>query len=97
MSDCNWPEGNCKCWEKEQSKPDPYGREWMHCEEGLNFSKASMSRFIMFCLANNVEIGDFIPLIVTILAVKSQQPFVFIQAYLKRLKKKLVVNCTNRP
>jgi len=57
MSDCKWPESVCKCWEKDQSKPDLYGREWMHCEEGLSFSKASMSRFIMFCLANNVEIG----------------------------------------
>lgn len=61
MSDCNWPNGTCKCWEKDQSKPDLYGREWMHCEEGLSFSKASMSRFIMFCLANNVEIGDLHP------------------------------------
>ena len=62
MSDrCNWPFSNCKCWEIKKSKPDPYGREWMHCEEGLNFSKASMSRFIMFCLANNVEIGDLHP------------------------------------
>jgi hypothetical protein len=62
MSDCcNWPFSNCKWWEIEKSKPDPYGREWMHCEEGLNFSKASMSRFIMFCLANNVEIGDLHP------------------------------------
>lgn len=30
----------------------------MHCEEGLAFSKASMSRFMMFCLGNNVEIGS---------------------------------------
>lgn len=33
----------------------------MHCEEGLNFSKASMTRFIMFCLENNVEITSLHP------------------------------------
>jgi hypothetical protein len=43
----------------EAIKPsDPYGRVWMHCEQGLNFSKASMARFMMFCLGNNVEIGS---------------------------------------
>ena len=55
---CTWPSGVCKCWEAEQAKPDHYGRVWMHCEEGLNYSKASMSRFMMFCLGNNVEIGS---------------------------------------
>jgi hypothetical protein len=33
----------------------------MHCEEGLSMSKASMSRFVMFCLTNNVEIGQIHP------------------------------------
>jgi hypothetical protein len=61
MTDCNWPEGVCQCRKKELSKPDYAGRVWMHCEEGLNFSKASMSRFVMFCLANNVEIGEIHP------------------------------------
>jgi hypothetical protein len=55
---CTWPEGICRCYEMEHEKPDTYGRVWMHCEKGLTFSKASMSRFIMFCLGNNVEIGD---------------------------------------
>jgi hypothetical protein len=55
---CTWPTGNCKCWEAEQSKPDPFGRVWMHCEEGLNMSKASLARFMMFCLSQRVEIGD---------------------------------------
>ena len=61
MSNCTWPEGTCKCWEKEQTKPDPYGRVWMHCEQGLSFTKASMSRFIMFCLGNNVHIEQIHP------------------------------------
>ena len=55
---CLWPNGTCKCYLENETKPDLYGRVWMHCDEGLNFSKASMSRFIMFCLANNVKIGD---------------------------------------
>jgi hypothetical protein len=57
---CLWPEGGaCACYMAEANKPsDPYGRVWMHCEEGLNFSKASMARFMMFCLGNNVEIGS---------------------------------------
>lgn len=54
---CTWPEGTCKCWEQEQSKPDPFGREWMHCDEGLAMTKASMARFMLFCLRNRVEIG----------------------------------------
>ncbi len=58
MSDCTWPSGSCKCWEAEASKPDIHGREWMHCEEGLAMNKASMARFMLFCLANNVEIGS---------------------------------------
>ena len=35
-----------------------HGRVWMHCETGLTYSKASMYRFMMFCLGNNVEIGS---------------------------------------
>ena len=30
----------------------------MHCEEGLSLSKASMSRFVMHCLLNDIEIGQ---------------------------------------
>lgn len=55
---CHWPEGYCQCWAEGQSKPDPFGRVWMHCEEGLAMNKASMSRFMMFCLWHNVEIGS---------------------------------------
>jgi hypothetical protein len=33
----------------------------MHCEEGLSMSKASMTRFVMFCLTNNVKIGEIHP------------------------------------
>ena len=59
MSDaCKWPEGACACYLKQATKPDPFGRRWMHCEQGLSLSKASMSRFIMFCLQNKVEIGS---------------------------------------
>lgn len=56
--DCKWPNGTCACYIEEQAKPDPLGRVWMHCDEGLSFSKASMSRFMMFCLRNKVEIGS---------------------------------------
>jgi hypothetical protein len=55
---CNWPESYCQCWAAEQGKPDPYGREWMHCEEGLAMNKASMARLMMFCLSKNVLIGE---------------------------------------
>lgn len=55
---CSWPEGYCQHWAKEQSKPDPFGRVWMHCEEGLNMSNASLARFMKFCLTRNVEIGS---------------------------------------
>lgn len=55
---CTWPEGTCKCWEETQAKPDIYGRVWMHCEEGLALNKASMARFMLFCLTNRVEIGQ---------------------------------------
>jgi hypothetical protein len=33
----------------------------MHCEEGLSMTKASMSRFVMFCLRNRIEIGTIHP------------------------------------
>lgn len=61
MSDCKWPEGTCACYAQQAVKPDYAGRVWMHCEEGLSLSKASMSRFVMFCLTNNVEIGSMHP------------------------------------
>lgn len=55
---CNWPSGTCQCYIQQQSKPDLFGRVWMHCEEGLSMSKASLARFMTFCLKNNVEIGS---------------------------------------
>lgn len=55
---CTWPNGYCQCWAKEQAKPDPFGRVWMHCEEGLSMSNASLARFLSFCLKNNVELGS---------------------------------------
>ena len=62
MENCQWPEGACACYAQNVSKPDPHGRVWMHCEEGLSMTQASMSRFVMFCLSNNVEIGTLHPL-----------------------------------
>jgi hypothetical protein len=61
MSTCSWPDGVCQCAKTQWGKEDPYGRVWMHCEEGLTMTKASMSRFIMFCLENNIEIGQIWP------------------------------------
>lgn len=58
---CRWPEGACACYSAKVDKPDPQGRVWMHCEDGLSMSKASMTRFIMFCLTNSVEIGSIHP------------------------------------
>jgi len=58
---CTWPNGTCACYTENVQKPDPYGRVWMHCEEGLSLSKASMSRFVMHCLTNNIEIGQIFP------------------------------------
>ncbi len=55
---CSWPEGACQCWVAEQCKPDHSNRVWMHCESGLAMTKASMARFMLFCLTNNVEIGS---------------------------------------
>lgn len=61
MSDCRWPEGTCACYAQNATRPDYAGRVWMHCEEGLSMTKASMSRFVMFCLRNRIEIGDIHP------------------------------------
>lgn len=55
---CTWPNGHCLHWAESQSKPDPFGRVWMHCEQGLSMSNASLARFLSFCLKNNVKIGD---------------------------------------
>tara|TARA_R100000951_G_scaffold16512_1_gene13001 strand:+ start:12735 stop:13010 length:276 start_codon:yes stop_codon:yes gene_type:complete len=33
----------------------------MHCEEGLSMTKTSMSRFVVFCLRNRIEIGTIHP------------------------------------
>lgn len=48
---------DCKCQEP-GTTPDMYGRVWRHCEDGLSMTKASMARFMMFCLENNIQIGD---------------------------------------
>lgn len=58
---CEWPNGTCACYAKEAEKPDPAGRVWMHCEQGLTLSKASMERFVMHCLLSNIEIGQIHP------------------------------------
>lgn len=56
---CTWPNGACKHYQEKGDNPqDLYGRVWMHCEEGLSMTKASMSRFMMFCLKNNVQTGS---------------------------------------
>ncbi|WP_449043703.1 hypothetical protein [Paracoccus versutus] len=54
---CYEPLRDCQCPEP-GSEADHYGRVWRHCEEGLTMTKASMARFMMFCLSNHVEIGD---------------------------------------
>ena len=61
MSECKWPNGTCACYAQEAVKPDYAGRVWMHCEEGLSMTKASMSRFVVFCLRNGIEIGTIHP------------------------------------
>lgn len=55
---CKWPEGTCASYEKHHMAEDPWGRVWMHCDSGLTYTKASMARFMMFCLGNNVEFGS---------------------------------------
>jgi len=58
-SPCTWPEGACACYMAQEAKPEDHaGRVWMHCEQGLSFSKASMARFMIFCLGNKVKIGS---------------------------------------
>lgn len=54
---CSEPLHDCQCPEP-GSEADHYGRVWRHCEKGLSMTKASMARFMMFCLANRVELGD---------------------------------------
>lgn len=61
MTDCKWPEGTCACYAASAMKTDTHGRVWMHCEEGLSLSGASMTRFVMHCLTNNIEIGEIHP------------------------------------
>jgi len=58
---CQWPKGVCACYVANAHKPDFYGRVWMHCEDGLTMTKASMARFVMHCLTNNIEIGQIHP------------------------------------
>ena len=58
---CKWPSGACAYYEQEALKPDHAGRVWMHCEQGLSMTSASMARFMMFCLRHNVEIGSVHP------------------------------------
>jgi len=59
IEECTWPNGTCRHWEAQQAKPEDHaGRVWMHCEEGLFLTKASVARFMMFCLSNRVEIGS---------------------------------------
>ena len=59
MGKCEWPNGTCEYAMAQETKPeDHHGRVWMHCEEGLSYSKASMARLMMFCLGNNIEIGS---------------------------------------
>lgn len=58
---CQWPQGACACYSANALKEDHHGRVWMHCEEGLSMTKASMSRFVMFCLRNSIEIGMIHP------------------------------------
>jgi hypothetical protein len=54
---CGWPEGACACAMQEATQPDPFGRVWMHCEEGLTFTEKSIARFMMHCMANGIEVG----------------------------------------
>lgn len=54
---CKWPQGTCASYMKHHMEEDPFGRIWMHCDSGLTYTKASLSRFMIFCLGNNVEFG----------------------------------------
>ena len=55
---CTWPNGTCQHYIQKETQPDPWGRVWMHCEEGLSMSNASLARFMGFCLRNRIKIGD---------------------------------------
>lgn len=44
--------------EKDYPEKDYLGRVWMHCDSGLSLTKASMARFMIYCLKNNILIGD---------------------------------------
>lgn len=44
--------------EKDYLEKDYLGRVWMHCESGLSLTKASMARFMIYCLKKNIKIGD---------------------------------------
>lgn len=46
---------------KPDMTPDVYGRVPKVCESGLAMTKASMTRFVMFCLENGVEIMQIHP------------------------------------
>jgi hypothetical protein len=46
---------------KPDMTPDVYGRIPMVCESGLAMTKASMTRFVMFCLENGVDILQLHP------------------------------------
>ena len=46
---------------KPDMTPDVYGRIPMICESGLSMTKASMMRFVMYCLQENVEILSLHP------------------------------------
>lgn len=59
---CTWPNGTCACYAEQAVKEDYAGRVWMHCDEGLSLSKASMTRFVMHCLTNNMEVGVIHPM-----------------------------------
>jgi hypothetical protein len=41
-----------------ENEKDYLGRTWMHCESGLYLSKVCMGRFLVYCLENNILIGD---------------------------------------
>ena len=56
-TNCYKETNDCQCPEP-GSEADYAGRVWRHCEEGLSMTKASMARFMMFCLKNEVEIGS---------------------------------------
>ena len=54
---CGSPLDKCLCLPP-GSISDAFGRVWRVSERGLSMTKASMARFMLFCLANNVEIGS---------------------------------------